>query len=190
MTLEQVIQLGQIDLTTIPAKFLFIGLIGLWVLSFIVDNYFDRGNLAFFLMTLSIVWAFTFLYIDIQDDSKEQELITKWKNEVAYPYINSLPTEKHEIVYIKIDPELSHDTRGYWYTYSVPIKLTPLTVSFKYRGVETYTDWYETHMELTDERKPYIEFKELKYNLGNGVNVGMYNKKVYLPESYEFTDIK
>ena len=45
-------------------------------------------------------------------------------------------------------------------------------------------------MELTEEEKPYVEYQNVSKSLGNGVDKGMYNVKVHLPESYEFTDIK
>lgn len=117
--------------------------------------------------------------------------VAKWEENVAKPYINDLPVQKKEIVYIKIDPELSHSTQGnLFYTYSKEIQRTPLTISFKGNGVETMTNWYETHMELTDEEKPYVEYQKLSQSLGDGFEKGLYNVKIYLPESYKFTDIK
>jgi hypothetical protein len=144
----------------------------------------------------SIIFMLWFLgsmaYVAFINAEIETKQINKWKTEVAYPYINSLPIEKKEIVFIKIDPELSHDTKGsLFYTYSTPIQLTPLVISYiDDGGVVTITRWTETKMELTDKEKPYIEFQELKKDLGNGVDKGLYNVKVYLPRSYKFTDIK
>lgn len=123
--------------------------------------------------------------------SIESERLEEWKQNIAIPYIETLEVEKHEIVYVKIDPELSSKTTGgLFYTYSTPMYLTPLTVSFKSDGIETITDWHETRMELTNEDEPYIEFIRLKQDLGKNVKKGLYNKKVYLPESYKFTEIK
>jgi hypothetical protein len=131
-------------------------------------------------------------YLVNQDMEEESSLVTKWKQEVAMSFIQSLPTEKHEVVFIKIEPQLSHNVQSSLlrYTYSVPVKLTPLTISFKGNGIETYTDWYEAHMELTKEQQPYVTYKKLDRDLGNGIQAGMFDVKVYLPESYKFTDIK
>lgn len=93
----------------------------------------------------------------------QEDRVGEWKNEVAIPYIESLPVEKREIVYIKIDTELSHEVSGqhflyYGYTRSSEVQRTPLIISYKGNGITTETDWYEAHMELTSEELPYIEF--------------------------------
>ncbi|MFA1509949.1 hypothetical protein ACDN41_12035 [Priestia aryabhattai] len=148
---------------------------------------------------LLIVAGFTFFGAGLSSVSKENEIydqrISNWKERYAKPYIESLPKEKKEIVYIKIDAELSHETEGSYiwgngYTYSKEVKMTPLTISFKGNGLETETNWYSTNMELTNEQKPYLEYQYLNQNLGYDINKGRYNKEIYLPESYEFTDIK
>jgi hypothetical protein len=152
--------------------------------------------LGFFMIPFSCIAII--VMID-QSNKAEDEIykkdINEWKHEYVKPYIESLPKDKSEIVYIKIDPELSHKTEGYYswgtgYTYSKAIKLTPLTISFKGNGLETETNWYSTQMKLTNEEKPYLEYNYLDEDLGHGVDKGRYNKEIYLPESYEFTDIK
>jgi hypothetical protein len=131
-------------------------------------------------------------YVVVVNDEIKEKQINKWKEEVAYPYINSLPIEEKEIVFIKIDPELSHDVeRSLFYTYSTPVQLTPLVITYiDDGGAATITRWTETKMKLTDKEKPYIKFQELKKDLGNGVDKGLYNVRVYLPRNYKFTDIK
>lgn len=140
---------------------------------------------------IAIMLCGFFLVDSVLNSVKEEELIEKWKQEVAYPYIKSLPEEQHEIVYLKIDPELSHDVRSnLFYTYSEEVRRTPLTFSFKGNGVETYTNWIEAHMKLSEQSKPYVSFKRLTTELGHNINPGYYDVKIHLPESYEFTDIK
>jgi hypothetical protein len=121
---------------------------------------------------------------------------SKWVREYVQPYCNSIPKEKHEIVFVKIDPEISNETTGNLIFGSGDIttnteKLTPLIVSYKDNGkVITYTNWLDTQMVLTNEEKPYIEYKRVPIDLGHDYNAGIYEVKVYLPEGYKFTDIK
>ena len=45
-------------------------------------------------------------------------------------------------------------------------------------------------MELTENETPFIEFQNLKEDLGHDLNAGIYNPQIFLPESYPFTEIK
>jgi hypothetical protein len=118
--------------------------------------------------------------------------IDKWKKEYVYPYINELPLEKKEIIFIKIDPELGIDILGYsHYSHIQTKERTALTISYKDDGsIITKTEWYETSMELTNEAKPYVQYQQLSKDLGHNMKAGIYNSKVYLPESYTFNGIK
>jgi hypothetical protein len=195
MTLQEVIQAGQIDVNINPFEiipfwawlllFFFIGL-GLYA-----SKHWMAGTEFFCVLGIIITVSGIFANYQFTKSEIEKDLLEKWRQQYAIPYINSLPKEKKEVVFIKIDPELSHNVKGnYFYTYSVPVKLTPLTISFKGNGIETYTNWYEAYMELTKEQKPYVEFVRLNQSLGNGYDAGLYNVKVFLPETYQFTDIK
>jgi hypothetical protein len=192
MDINQVIELGQ-QAANIDYK-IFVFPWWYYVVSVILLLLFIAQNDESFGITLMIMFWFigSIAYIELINDEIKDKQINKWKTEVAYPYINSLPIEKKEIVFIKIDPELSHDVKGNsFYTYSTPVQLTPLAISYvDDGGIVTITRWTETRMELTDKEKPYIEFQELKKDLGNGVDKGLYNVKVYLPRNYKFTDIK
>lgn len=45
-------------------------------------------------------------------------------------------------------------------------------------------------MELSDHAKPYIEYQHLQKDLGSQVKAGLYNVKVYIPESLKYqTDL-
>jgi hypothetical protein len=200
MTIDQVIELGRIDYgTTIFAWrywiywtliLIFLTIeIFIWKWSF--SNYEVKENRGGGLLACAIIFLLLVIVNSIHDSNKEDKLIDKWKEEIAYPFIAQLPEDKKEIIYIKIDPELSHSVQGgFFYTYSNEVQRTPLTVSFKANGVETHTDWYETHMELTNEQQPHIIFKRLEKNLGHGISKGLYDTRVYLPDTYKFTDIK
>ncbi|ALS22101.1 hypothetical protein [Paenibacillus naphthalenovorans] len=199
MTIDQVIELGKINYDSsvfsldywiwwVIIILLLIIELSIWLFDSFLDNEEVKGKC----ILLSVIVFMCLLgWNGLADMNKEEELIEKWKSEVAYPYISKLPEEKREVVYIKIDPELSHKKTGGWlYTYSTEVQRTPLTISFKGNGVETYTNWYETHMELSHEQRPYVTFKRLERDLGHNVNKGLYDVKVYLPDSYQFIEIK
>jgi hypothetical protein len=209
MTIDKVIELGrQIQKPDMPWHSQFTFSIWVWIISAImvglaliiwsfavVDSGF-RAELGMFIIGISIIF---YLIIGVTSDYKAEKIyeseISNWQETIAKPYIESLPKEKKVVVYIKIEPELSHAVQAnyYWgtgYTRSTEITKTPLVVSYKDKGIVTLTNWYETYMELTNEVKPYIEFQRLEKDLGHGVNAGNYNQKIYLPESYEFMEIK
>lgn len=163
------------------------------VLAYRSDNPLSYAIHFTFSMVAGMVVAYAifirvFVDVDIAENDAYEANVEKWRNEVAIPYIESLQTEKKEIVFIKIEPETSSYRNSY--THSSVIERTPITVSYKDNGVVTRTSWFETYMELTDDEKPYIEFQRLTQDLGHDVKAGVYNSKIYLPESYEFTDIK
>ena len=172
-------------------------LFGLWLLINGLKE-FEEAHIVFGIILL-LIGIFWFVFLGIASNEKENKLleeeIAKWKSEVAFPYINSLEREEKEIVFIKIEPELSHETKGSMVfgtgtITSSTVEKTPISVSFKDGGVVTRTDWVETRMELTEQSKPYIQFQRLTKHLGYGIKAGYYNPKVFLPESYEFKEIK
>lgn len=123
-------------------------------------------------------------------DFKEEQTV-KWKEEVAKPYISTLSIQSKEVVFIKINTEISQKMTGNHYYTSKEVKRTPLTISFKEDdGLTTLTNWYETKMVLTDKEEPYVEYQYVQKNLGHGYKQGYYNVKIFLPKDYKFTDIK
>ncbi|WP_442637861.1 hypothetical protein [Rossellomorea marisflavi] len=193
MTQEEVIRLGQKALEVDGSVWVKVGLVGMviGVIIFIIAIGTvspTGGGLA---MIFGILGFFAFIGGSFSDSNIKDNQVAKWNKEVATPYIESLPVEKRNVVYIKIDPELTSETEGsFYYTTSKTVERTPLTFSFKENGLTTLTNWYETHMELTDEEKPYVTYQYVPKKLGEGVEKGFYNVKLYLPENYEFTDIK
>lgn len=148
------------------------------------------GSLVF----ISIVGIICFLmitsmYNDKIDTEVKNNMIESWKVDYAYPYINSLPKQKYTIIHIKPDPEI--ETRGNRY-HVQSNRLVAMYIMYKTTdgAVYDYTNWVRTDMSLTKEEKPYIEYQYLDTNLGYGVDHGIYNAKVYLPENYEFKEIK
>jgi len=194
MTVDQVIELGKNaevvrDVHWFSAPWwvwiVCTGLIIWGILLFTWDHVLSPG----LLICIAIV---TFV---AHTDMTVDDQISKWEKKVATPYVNSLLVERKEVVFIKIDPEMTAKTQGSLlygsgYIDSRVVEKTPITVSFKDDGVVTRTDWYQTKMELTKNEKPYIEFQRLDRNLGHSFKKGLYNVRVHLPESYEFTDIK
>ncbi|MBP1309297.1 hypothetical protein JOD82_002317 [Paenibacillus sp. 1182] len=212
MTIENVIEAGKLIVKPDLPWYSEIGVVG-W--SVIIGSFFV-GVLLYFWEFMSkeesiygwkpglgnLFFAISFVAIVIfimTSLSKEQDIydtkVETWRQTVAKPFIESLPKEKKEIVYIKIDPELSQKVDGfsYWgtgYTRSSELAQTPLVISYKDQGIRTKTNWYDTFMELTSDKKPYIEYQRVSKDLGHGIKAGDYNTKIYLPESYEFMEIK
>ncbi|ALS09900.1 hypothetical protein ABE82_26130 (plasmid) [Paenibacillus peoriae] len=203
MDINKVIQQGDIPKLfngwfTLPTFIIFIVIFVLIVITFlflIITGVCDSDEIS--LPTVMVVLVLLCAGLITHDNQKDEynNKISEWRSTYAKPYIESLPKEKKEIVFIKIDPELGAQVsiNKFWlsgYTKVSSEERTPVTVSFKDNGIKTRTDWYETHMELTKEEKPFIEFQRLTKNLGNKVNAGLYNVKIYIPESYKFNDIK
>lgn len=200
MSIDQVIEIGNINYETsifawrywicwIIVLVLILGEVGVWIGEHNEEKLFSNKLKNFGLAVVVII--FLYFVNEFSDYTERNKLIDEWKYNVAMPYISQLNEYKKDIIYIKIDPELSHSTSGsFLYTYSNEIHRTPLVVSFKNDGITTITNWFETSMELTDGQTPYITYKWLDVDLGNGINKGMYDIKIHLPDSYKFTEIK
>ena len=145
------------------------------------------------LFTLQAVFA------KAEAQEKIGENIRKWRQEYAIPYINSLPTEKRNVVFIKIEASATQEIKDNGlYLRSEEVRRTPLTVSYKDKGeIITRTDWYGTNMGLSLDEKPYLEFVILPEPVGvteDGKKAefwaGEYNHQVFMPNNYQFTEIK
>ncbi|WCF11602.1 hypothetical protein NDS46_30110 (plasmid) [Paenibacillus thiaminolyticus] len=207
MTIDEVIQLGeaiempsygmfpQFDATTWfwAISLFFVG--SLFSLFWMKSKFLDAIG-GYMMLAAVIIFILNVLSSLVAQEKDYHRMINDWREKVATPFIESLPVEKKEIVFIKIEPELSPNVKGSsflgtGYTYTTQIEKTPLTVSYKDKGVVTKTDWYEAYMELTaDEDSPFIEFQRVEKDLGHGIKAGIYNSRIFLPESYKFTDIK
>lgn len=201
MDINKVIELGEaIERTELGLFSQFSGAAIGWIIALllvgILSVFLDVGLGGLFALLAAGVFAFHALFLPLQkEQSMYREEVKKWKDEIAYPFIQSLEKEQKEVIFIKIEPTLSHSVNGFMFmgsgsVLSKPVEKTPIAVSYKDNGITTRTDWVPTHMELTDQEKPYIEFQRLEKDLGHGIKAGIYNPQVYLPESYSFTDIK
>lgn len=195
MRLEEIIKLGQIEYDTSIFSFnywIWWTIIIVFVILFIVSIVKDWDGIGFHATVFLITFLLLCLVNFLSDSFHKDELIDTWKEEYALPYISSLPIEQREIIYIKIDPEIKTTTSGsLLYINSTHKELTPITVSYKSNGeIYTVTNWVSTKMNLSDDEKPYVEYRYLDQKLGNGVNEGTYDLTIHLPESYTFTDIK
>lgn len=156
----------------------------------------DWSHLSAGIFIVVMITGIASLFLFSGMEVTQEDRIEEWKRDVVQPYIDSLPVARREIVYIKIDPEISNNTYGDHFLgigsiRTEEIQRTPLTISYKFKGsIVTETKWYETSMQLSDSDKPYIEYQYLSDELGYGIKIGKYNTKIYLPENYTFTDIK
>lgn len=207
MTIDQVIEMGQniqkpeygmFSQFTTTIWFWVIGLfiVGFIVMGIEVASRLEVGSFGSFLcMIATSIALFNVFGSTLAENGDYNKKIDEWRETVATPFIQSLPVQKKEVVYIKIDPELGSNVQGSsifgtGYTYTSEIERTPVSFSYKDKGIVTKTLWAETTMELTDEEKPYVEFQKLEKDLGHGIEAGIYNYKIHLPDSYQFTEIK
>lgn len=196
MDIQKVIQLGQLDK---PHNLFYYYTTTTWVYTICISMVILLLLVAIFVNTKSFVpiasvllVLFSVVYCIDQNakNSNRQIAIEKWKEQIVRPYIETLPKIHKEIIYIKITPEKDSFRKNEYfgesrYTSNSSIERTPLTVAYKDNGIVTSTDFYEIHAELSDHEKPYIEFQRLIQDLGNNVNSGKYNMKIYIPKSFK-----
>ncbi|MFF2532333.1 hypothetical protein ACFVS2_25825 [Brevibacillus sp. NPDC058079] len=178
-------------------QFLIVVLLAIFFFAVLIEFCLNLGkDTLIWIFLISGLCGISFFAVKTEDYLKQMTAfnvdVEKWKNEIANPYIESLTSEKKEIVFIKIEAELGARASSYRYTSKTEsVERTPVTVSFKDgNNVVTRTEWYETTMELADDEVPYLEYKNLTVNLGHGIIPGIYNAKIHLPKSYRFTEIK
>lgn len=206
MTIEQVIKLGN-EITT-PAMSLsesfsrieIIGVLVIWMIGFLFLGSSQKfaGGIVAGVLTIGVAFLLTFsggLVMAKASADKYDEDVEKWKTEVAIPYLEEQAKVQKEIIFMKIEAEMSHETTGTSLfgtgtIQSKEVQRTPMTISYKDVGIVTVTDWYETNMELTEGEEPYAEFYDIPVDLGHGLDAGVYGLKVFLPSDYKFTDIK
>lgn len=147
-----------------------------------------------FVTMLATAVLFVIAIIFFAEDEPNPEY-DKWVND-AHEFIESLPTEEYEIVYIKIDPEMASKTSGSFFLGSGTVhtsieRSTPVSIAYK-DGEEILikTLWADTSMSLSEDETPYVTFKNLSEDLGHKIEAGWYNPVVHLPKNYQFTDIK
>lgn len=119
--------------------------------------------------------------------------VKDWTKNYAEKYIKGLPDERHEIVYLKITTEEQSD-KGSEDSHNVKTTDTKYVVTYKDgKELKTKVIKAKANMSLGSTEKPYIKYKHLKENLGEGNDMyekGYYNVKIYLPEDYKFDTIK
>lgn len=145
----------------------------------------------------SIFWLFaTFvvlviLFTRVLDNPEYGE----WLSD-SHDFLEGVPTERYEVLYIKIDPEMSSKTSGVFFLGVGDIRTkieraTPVTVAYKDKDeVAMKTFWSSTNMQLGEDESPYLTFQDLPEDLGHGIEAGWYNPVIHLPSNYQFTDIK
>lgn len=166
------------------------------VLFFIVRDFIYWGEYFAATVLTSIYLAICFVVVAVLFTKEEPNPeYDKWLSD-AHQAIEELPVESYEIVYIKIDPEMSSDIGGVFFLGSGSIhtkieRATPVTVAYK-DGDEVFVEtfWANTNMKLSEDDTPYLAFHNLPKSLGHGIEKGWYNPVVHLPRNYEFKEIK
>lgn len=166
MDVNKVIELGKIvkpehnifsQVTTggwiIISILLFLGLVFI-VLGFL--DILDDDEACFAFGVVMFLGAFgVFMFYQILPNPVYQSKVDHWRNTIAKPYIESLPITKKEISLVQFKHEDSplSASNDYWesgYTEDSSFNKLYITVSYIDHGTVTRTNWYETHMELTD----------------------------------------
>lgn len=147
----------------------------------------DEAGLALFV--ISGVLASMILLVGCQD--ARRDLIAHWRAEVAYPYISTLPEQWHKVVFFKIDPApVSLLSYGDLYPNDANKRnLTPATLSYMAGDqLITLSGWLDVRVSPGIEA-PCISMKRLSHSLGHGVNPGVYEPVVHLPEGFPLMEI-
>lgn len=195
MTLEQVIQAGekfQIPMNIPPIYIA--GAVTLLIMAFVFFwcSIYQFEAILFAMMFGAGAWGIFVLgqgHILGKEDPEYIKSLNTWKTEYVQPYLKTLPTEKKEIIYVKMDTSLLLKESAI--VYLNILERTPLVVSYKDDNeVITKKDWFSLHMDLGKEGNPYITYQTVPKDLGHGLDAGIYNANVYLPESYSFMEIK
>lgn len=153
------------------------------------DDRKDKTARKLLLLTLSVcALSFTFdLFIsNVEDD------VDKWKSEDVANLIKELPVEKHDVVYAKMDESFWGVDGDLYYSKEVEDdEFVSMKLSINVDGrLVTMNESFDTRMTLEAGKEPYLEYKHLKKDLGNGIYEGFYDAVLYLPKDYKFTDIK
>lgn len=199
MSAEQVIEAGKaIELGTGGASTVATLGIIIMVFGFIfltLSAFIASGEVVVF-STLIIVCGMVFWTVgesvrlpDEKSIEQFEKALQQWEESYVLPYVKGLPEEKTDIIYVKVDPELrGRDTST---SFIGEAKRTPMIVGYKdAQAMETAKGMMETSFTLKDQEEPYITYKTIPVDLGHGYGSGIYNAKLYLPESYTFTDMK
>lgn len=107
----------------------------------------------------------------------------KWKEEVAYPYIESLETEKYKIKDLSLG-ETIKDTSELDFSMYTDSTLSDSIVDVSYMNDEEETIKLKAKMkvifDLKEGEESYIQFKNLDEDLGQQLKKGIYNAEIHL----------
>lgn len=148
---------------------------------------------SFSLSSLPIIlMAVLVLFVHFEEKSIRKDHLEEWKTGYVAKLFDRLEVEKSEIMFMKVEDSLVDEYRPLKYMVDVNRgSLTDLTLSFNDGGrVVTLTDMFDVRVSLSDGDEPYLEYKHLEKDLGNGIDAGYYDAIVYVPEGYKFADIK
>jgi hypothetical protein len=134
-----------------------------------------------FVFSISVALSFFgFLFNDNYSENiiKHTKEIADWREEIVYPYIESLPPLEREL-----DTVILNTTEMKTGTY---IDKLPLIISYTKNGKTITTSGvYPIEKSLADGEKPHLNYKRLNTELGHNVNKGDYFEKVILPKNFK-----
>lgn len=189
MTSQEVIKLGQQIIEPLPpnllTSFYFIVpiLIGVCLLV-ILSLFFPKMDALSYSKWITIIALLISFILSLFNDSYREELvknraeIDQWTEEVAHPYIKSLPTMERELDTVILDTQM---VKGKMYTNELP-----LIISYMEEGKTITTSaTFDIEKRLKEGEKPVLEFKRLDSELGHDVNKGSYFMTIILPKNFK-----
>jgi hypothetical protein len=189
MTSQEVIKFGQQIIEPLPPNqwtsfYLMVPiLIGICLLV-ILSQFIPKMDALSYSAWITIIALLISFILSLFNNSYREELIKhrekidQWTEEVAYPYIESLPTMERELDTVILDTQM---VKGKTYTNELP-----LIISYTEKGKTITTSaTYEIEKRLKDGEKPVLEYKRLNSELGHDVTKGDYFLKIILPKNFK-----
>lgn len=111
-------------------------------------------------------------------DNKYRGDVKEFKTEIAYPYIESLPDNRSDIISI----EKKENTSKTFSIFSTSDSEYGELVAVKFKDRKGFTNNLTGEVKIvnTDEKQPYLTYKRVPKDLGAHVNEGYYNVVIHM----------
>ena len=120
----------------------------------------------------------------------EEDRVAEWRSEDVAKFMDELPIERSEVVDMRMDDLFWGTYNEIQYLEDVDrqdfVKLK-LSINVDDRMVQI-SDRFDTRLTLDSGSVPYLEYKNVEKDLGNGVYAGYYDAVLYVPKDYKFKD--
>ncbi|MCK6207134.1 hypothetical protein KZX50_16980 [Bacillus infantis] len=180
---------GYNSLTVMLCVVIGIALIGIVYTLFRSKVHINMMLLSVSILLFAAVTGMTLKEIHDLKTDVYNEQVTEWREGPAREFVDRLPVSQKEINLFDIDDleTLNKYTRNWWQiNYSNYddefLTLVEYSLDDDNDGDKPKEGWFEVVRDLESDEEPYVEYQELKESLGHGVNKGMYNMVIHVPE--------